>query len=99
MRQTHACAVGYSWWSSLHTPTMVGESHRQTEERDGKTSHEKQPDGGTIAVDTRSGREGRITGGAGPYVQLRPVGGGVEWDVPPDLVQPADRVEELRARL
>lgn len=35
---------------------------------------------GTYAVDTRTGRVGRVMGHEGPYVQLRPYGGGREWD-------------------
>jgi len=52
---------------------------------------------GAYVVDTRSGRLGRVMGDEGPYVQLRPVGGGREWDVPPEAVRmatPAERLSE-----
>ncbi|WP_254076799.1 hypothetical protein [Streptomyces pacificus] len=38
-------------------------------------------------------------GYVGPYVQLRPLGGGREWDALPAEVRPATREERLRAAL
>lgn len=35
----------------------------------------------------------------GGYVQLRPPGGGKEWDCPPEDVQPAPPGEVLRAKV
>ncbi|MEU1442387.1 hypothetical protein ACFXKC_24340 [Streptomyces sp. NPDC059340] len=35
---------------------------------------------GTTVEDTRRGVVGRVMGHAGPYVQLRPLKGGREWD-------------------
>ncbi|GHC41924.1 hypothetical protein [Streptomyces flavofungini] len=52
---------------------------------------------GTYAVDTRSGRVGRVMGHEGPYVQLRPYGGGREWDCAPDALRMATSAERLRA--
>jgi hypothetical protein len=52
---------------------------------------------GAYAVDTRSGRLGRVMGHEGPYVQLRPVGGGREWDAPPEVIRPATLGERLSA--
>ncbi|GAB2943286.1 MULTISPECIES: hypothetical protein [Streptomyces] len=52
---------------------------------------------GTYAVDTRTGQVGRVMGHEGPYVQLRPVGGGREWDCPPRAVRAATTTERLRA--
>ncbi|MFJ5259634.1 hypothetical protein ACIQAC_04020 [Streptomyces sp. NPDC088387] len=55
------------------------------------------PPVGTYVVDTRSGRVGVVMGHEGPYVQLRPVGGGREWDCAPDGVRAATSGERLRA--
>ncbi|POX53212.1 hypothetical protein [Streptomyces sp. Ru72] len=57
----------------------------------------KKPPIGSYAVDTRSGRVGIVMGHEGPYVQLRPYGGGKEWDVEPEAVRPATQAERLRA--
>ncbi|NUL34881.1 hypothetical protein HRW09_36480, partial [Streptomyces lunaelactis] len=40
-----------------------------------------------------------VMGRVGTYVQLRPPGGGQEWDCPPGDVQPASMGEVLRARV
>ncbi|MFR9799586.1 hypothetical protein ACL02U_27385 [Streptomyces sp. MS06] len=55
------------------------------------------PPVGSCAVDTRSGRVGVVMGHEGPYLQLRPLGGGREWDCTPDAVRPATPAERLRA--
>ncbi|MEU9986221.1 hypothetical protein AB0E10_05305 [Streptomyces sp. NPDC048045] len=47
----------------------------------------------------RSGRLGEVMGRVGGYVQLRPVGGGREWDCPPESVEPASPGEVLRERV
>ncbi|MGH3309842.1 MAG: hypothetical protein ACRDP3_04555 [Streptomyces sp.] len=57
------------------------------------------PPFGAFAVDTRSGRVGRVMGAEGPYVQLRPLAGGKEWDVPPEHLRVALVMEELSARV
>lgn len=44
------------------------------------------PPVGTHVVDTRTGRTGVVMGHEGPYVQLRPCGGGLEWDAEPDAL-------------
>jgi hypothetical protein len=54
---------------------------------------------GTYVVDVRNGRVGQVMGREGGYVQLRPPGGGKEWDCPPEDVQPAPPGEVLRARV
>ncbi|MDW4913215.1 hypothetical protein [Streptomyces californicus] len=57
------------------------------------------PAPGTLVVDTsRANRVGEFRGVAGPYWSLRPVGGGVEWEVEPRHVRPAVLIEQLRAR-
>jgi len=38
-------------------------------------------------------------GFVGPYVQLRPVGGGVEWDAAPDRLRSVSLAEALSAGL
>ncbi|MFF5495987.1 hypothetical protein [Streptomyces aquilus] len=54
---------------------------------------------GALMVDTRDGRVGVVMGTAGPYVQLRPPRGGVEWDVPPDLLREPEAGEVLSAKV
>ncbi|MFJ3694621.1 hypothetical protein ACIPW9_10970 [Streptomyces sp. NPDC090052] len=50
-------------------------------------------------IDSRSGRVGQVMAREGGSVQLRPPGGGREWDCPPDAVDPALPREVLRARV
>ncbi|MCB5912275.1 hypothetical protein [Streptomyces pinistramenti] len=38
---------------------------------------------GIYVIDRRTGRLGRVMGCEGTYLQLRPPGGGIEWDCPP----------------
>jgi hypothetical protein len=57
----------------------------------------KKPPIGSYAVDIRTGKVGLVMGHEGPYVQLRPYGGGKEWDVEPEAVRPATQAERLRA--
>ncbi|MEV4858908.1 hypothetical protein [Streptomyces ossamyceticus] len=52
---------------------------------------------GAIVRDTGRNRTGRVMGHEGPYVQLRPVGGGREWDARPGDLRPATRDERLSA--
>ncbi|WP_447042311.1 hypothetical protein [Streptomyces sp. DSM 118878] len=52
---------------------------------------------GSYVVDTRNGRIGRVMGHEGPYVQLRPYGGGCEWDCTPEAVRTATQAERLSA--
>lgn len=59
----------------------------------------EQADVGTLMVDKRNDQVGVVMGHAGPYVQLRPLKGGREWDVPPvDLRRPT-QAEELSAKV
>ncbi|MEW2117173.1 hypothetical protein AB0945_18665 [Streptomyces sp. NPDC005474] len=53
----------------------------------------------TYALDVRDGRVGEVMGRVGGYVQLRPVGGGREWDCPPEALAEAAAGEVLRARV
>ncbi|MER5399520.1 hypothetical protein [Streptomyces sp. NPDC002599] len=55
------------------------------------------PPTGSCAVDTRTGRIGVVMGHEGPYVQLRPLGGGREWDCVPEAVRQATAAERIGA--
>ncbi|TDC72391.1 hypothetical protein [Streptomyces hainanensis] len=57
------------------------------------------PEVGAPAWDARAGRGGVVMGRVGPYVQLRPVGGGREWDVRPEDLREIGLAELLRARV
>ncbi|MGC4980572.1 hypothetical protein ACLQ18_07995 [Streptomyces sp. DT193] len=56
-----------------------------------------QPPTGSCAVDTHTGRIGVVMGYEGPYVQLRPLGGGREWDCVPEAVRQATSAERISA--
>ena len=51
-----------------------------------------------IVKDCRRNVLGRVMGHTGPYFQLRPLGGGREWDVSPEFIEKADPHEVLRAK-
>ncbi|MET9686155.1 hypothetical protein [Streptomyces coeruleorubidus] len=62
-------------------------------------NQQTRPGIGELAKDTAKGRIGIVMGELGGRVQIRPIGGGREWDAMPDMVvQPSAR-EELSARL
>jgi hypothetical protein len=50
---------------------------------------------GALVVDTERDRLGQVMGHEGPYVQLRPVAGGREWDAYPAGVRPVTDEERL----
>ncbi|MGW6457543.1 hypothetical protein ACWF94_16765 [Streptomyces sp. NPDC055078] len=52
---------------------------------------------GSYAVDIGTGRVGLVMGYEGPYVQLRPPGGGREWDCALDGVRVASSAERISA--
>ncbi|WP_116212256.1 hypothetical protein [Streptomyces olivoreticuli] len=52
---------------------------------------------GRYAVDTRTNRLGERMGSEGPYVQLRPVGGGREWDCPSGKLREPTEAELKKA--
>jgi hypothetical protein len=63
------------------------------------SNQQTRPGIGELAKDTAKGRIGIVMGEFGGRVQIRPIGGGREWDAMPDMVvQPSAR-EELSARL
>ncbi|MGW3728716.1 hypothetical protein [Streptomyces sp. NPDC000851] len=55
------------------------------------------PSVGSYVVDTRTGRLGVVMGHEGPYVQVRPYGGGREWDADPGALRHATAAERLSA--
>jgi len=59
----------------------------------------QKPTIGTVVRDTERNKTGRVMGHEGPYVQLRPVGGGREWDARPAALRLATRDERLKAGL
>ena len=62
------------------------------------TEHtESQFETGTVVYDPRSDKVGEYQGKAGPYVLLRPVGGGREWEARPESIRPATPGERLTA--
>jgi hypothetical protein len=54
---------------------------------------------GTYVVDVRDGRIGQVMGREGGCVQVRPVGGGREWDCPPERLGEAAPGDVLRERV
>ena len=77
----------------------LGRCNTRTAERIASVLRGERPAVGTYVVDQRDGRIGEVMGHVGGRVQLRPVGGGREWDCPPDGLEPAQREEVLRARV
>ncbi|MEU4357253.1 hypothetical protein [Streptomyces virginiae] len=63
------------------------------------TGRSPQPAIGDTVRDTRHDRIGVVTERLGPYLQLRPLAGGLEWDADPAHVESATPPEVLRARL
>ncbi|MBP5876750.1 hypothetical protein F3K37_20305 [Streptomyces sp. LBUM 1477] len=51
---------------------------------------------GALFEDTKAGRIGKVMGFVGPYVQMRPIGGGREWDTRPGRLRPVTVSEALR---
>ncbi|MFE3599048.1 hypothetical protein [Streptomyces sp. NPDC059142] len=52
---------------------------------------------GAVVRDEMPGRIGEVRGNVGPYLQLRPLGGGLEWDAEPERVRLATAGERLSA--
>jgi hypothetical protein len=57
----------------------------------------RKPAVGDIVEDCGSEKIGKVMGCVGPYVQLRPVGGGLEWDARPEDLRPTTTAEALSA--
>ncbi|MFF5129926.1 hypothetical protein ACFY41_23685 [Streptomyces syringium] len=60
-------------------------------------AHEPEP--GDLVHDTARDRAGIVMGREGPRFQLRPLGGGVEWEAAPGSIRPLSQVEQLSARV
>ncbi|MEI5520640.1 hypothetical protein WB388_08500 [Streptomyces brasiliscabiei] len=56
-----------------------------------------QPALGDLVEDTARKRVGKVMGFEGPYVQLRPIGGGREWDAEPGSIRQATLAQALSA--
>ncbi|ELS54450.1 hypothetical protein J7F01_39160 [Streptomyces sp. ISL-22] len=63
------------------------------------SNQQTRPDIGELAKDTARNRIGVVMGKVGGRVQIKPIGGGVEWDAMPENVKPPSAREELSARL
>jgi hypothetical protein len=57
------------------------------------------PELGALVRDITIDRVGVVMDVCGNNVYLRPQGGGVEWTALPEELEPADRYDELRARV
>ncbi|MFD5269452.1 hypothetical protein [Streptomyces sp. NPDC058335] len=55
------------------------------------------PTVGEAVHDSARDRVGRVMGHVGPYIQLRPLTGGREWDADPDRLRPLTPAELLSA--
>ncbi|MEC4018457.1 hypothetical protein [Streptomyces sp. H27-D2] len=69
-----------------------------THEHSSEPAYAPEP-GETVRDDRGTGRVGTVMAKLGPYYQLRPIGGGREWDAPPENVHPISQAEILSARL
>lgn len=65
----------------------------------GNPDGEEPPGVGAAVRDTARDRVGRVMGHEGPYLQLRPLGGGREWDADPRHVRTLSQDELLSALL
>ncbi|MFG2886621.1 hypothetical protein ACGFYV_30700 [Streptomyces sp. NPDC048297] len=61
------------------------------------TSKLEPGEGGSLFYDPATGKVGEYRDKAGPYVMLRPVGGGREWEADPEALRPATDRERLGA--
>ncbi|MFF5014489.1 hypothetical protein [Streptomyces sp. NPDC001165] len=57
------------------------------------------PEPGALRVDKRTGRIGRVMGSEGAYVQLRPVRGSLEWDVPTNELREPTQAEGMSVKV
>jgi hypothetical protein len=57
------------------------------------------PEVGSVLYDGESGKVGEYRAKAGPYLLLRPLGGGREWEADPADVRPATPAEQLSAKV
>lgn len=57
------------------------------------------PERMTLAKDTSTGRVGRVMGKVGPYIHLRPIRGGTEWEALPEDVESITTGDALAAKV
>ncbi|MFE5858392.1 hypothetical protein ACFQ61_34895 [Streptomyces sp. NPDC056500] len=57
------------------------------------------PREGDVARDTRTSRVGRVMGHVEPFYYLRPLKGGVEWEVEPEYLVPARQSDAMSDEL
>ncbi|SMF23556.1 hypothetical protein [Streptomyces sp. Amel2xC10] len=50
-----------------------------------------------VVEDTAAGKVGKVMGHVGPYMQLRPIGGGLEWEADPGSLRPVTTAQALSA--
>ncbi|QIY57305.1 hypothetical protein HEP86_25785 [Streptomyces sp. RPA4-5] len=62
-------------------------------------SDKKAPAVGTLTLDTRSGRVGRVMDVMWSHVQLRPPQGGIEWDARPQDLRALGSRDDLSSRV
>jgi hypothetical protein len=63
----------------------------------GRTAETAVPERGALVYDPATRKVGAYQDKAGPYVLLRPVGGGREWEADPARIRPATPEERLSA--
>lgn len=56
------------------------------------------PKVGEVVKDAARDCLGEVKGHEGPYYQLRPIGGGREWEVRPENIRQATSIEVLSAK-
>ncbi|MET9786058.1 hypothetical protein [Streptomyces canus] len=77
----------------------LGRCNVRTAERLASVLRGERPPVGSYVVDERDGRVGEVMAHLGGRVQLRPLGGGREWDCEPGSTRPAPQGDVLRARV
>jgi hypothetical protein len=70
-----------------------------TDDRGPTMAEDTLPEVGAWVRDTRRDKVGRVMGHVGTHVQLRPRGGGLEWDADPDDLEPVTASESLSTRV
>jgi hypothetical protein len=81
--------ISLTFWDGLQIAMLVCMASKQ----------QTRPGIGELAKDTAMGRIGVVMGEVGGRVQIRPIGGGREWDALPGNVAAPSAREELSARL
>ncbi|MEU6374583.1 hypothetical protein [Streptomyces sp. NPDC046909] len=77
----------------------LGRCNVRTAERLASVLRGERPPLGSYVVDGRDRRIGEVMGHLGGRVQLRPVGGGKEWDCPPESTELVGQQEVLREQV